>query len=57
MNTRRVILAGGSGFLGTIMAGHFRAQGCETVVLTRSPNEPPIPGSAREAFWDGHTLG
>jgi uncharacterized protein (TIGR01777 family) len=39
------------------MAGHFRAQGCETVVLTRSPNEPPIPGSAREAFWDGHTLG
>ena len=36
MKTRRVILAGGSGFLGQILREHFIRQSCEVVVLTRS---------------------
>lgn len=34
---KRIILAGGSGFLGGALAKHFRALGWEVVVLTRSP--------------------
>ena len=39
MKTRRVILAGGNGFLGQILREHFLQQNCEVVVLTRSPRE------------------
>lgn len=55
MRTRRVILAGGSGFIGRILRGHFLRQGGEVVVLTRSPRE--AKDKAREAFWDGRSLG
>jgi len=55
MKTRRIILAGGSGFLGRILRGHFVRQGCEVVVLTRSPGEENSHG--RECFWDGLTPG
>lgn len=54
MKTRRIILAGGSGFLGQILRGHLLKQGCEVVVLTRSPDE--ANDTARECFWDGRTL-
>src|SRR5262245_13022525 len=57
MKTRRVVLAGGSGFLGTILSAHFRAQGCEVVVLTRSARATADPVEHREGSWDGHTLG
>jgi uncharacterized protein (TIGR01777 family) len=55
MKTRRVILAGGSGFLGQILREHFLRQGCEVVVLTRSPRE--AKNNSRECFWDGRALG
>lgn len=55
MKTRRIILAGGSGFLGMILRGHFLKQGCEVVVLTRSPRAAKDNG--RECFWDGRSLG
>jgi uncharacterized protein (TIGR01777 family) len=55
MKTRRIILAGGSGFLGQILRKHFLKQGCEVVVLTRSPHE--ANGHGREVFWDGQTTG
>lgn len=54
MKTRRIILAGGSGFLGQILRGHFLKHGCEVVVLTRSPGK--ANDTARECFWDGRTL-
>jgi len=54
MKARRIILAGGSGFLGQVLRGHFLKQGCEVVVLTRSPRE--MNGRGRECFWDGRSL-
>ncbi len=55
MKTRRIILAGGSGFLGQILCRHFLGQDYEVVVLTRSPSD--AKRSSREFFWDGRTLG
>jgi len=46
----KVILAGGGGCLGRLLQGHFRANGCEVVVLSRNPGEG-------EVGWDGETLG
>ena len=51
----RLIIAGGSGFLGTVLANHFAAQGWEVVVLTRKPGQRN--DSVRQAGWDGETLG
>src|SRR5882757_7370497 len=52
---KRIILAGGSGFLGHALAGHIQKSGHEVVILTRSPG----PGSrvAREVAWDARTIG
>jgi len=55
MKTRRIILAGGSGFLGQILREHFLKQGCEVVVLTRCPGESN--DKSGEVFWDGRALG
>lgn len=51
----RLILAGGSGFLGQLLAQHFSALDWEVVVLTRSPK--PRNDGLREVAWDGETLG
>lgn len=51
----KVILAGGSGFLGTALAQHLSASGYEVVILSRG-----LPGAtthARTVHWDGCTLG
>ncbi|HET7625835.1 MAG TPA: TIGR01777 family oxidoreductase [Verrucomicrobiae bacterium] len=55
MNSKRIILAGGSGFLGTALARRFRARGNEVAVLTRSPRNRP--DGAKEIFWDAKTSG
>src|SRR5438270_973099 len=47
----RIILAGGTGFLGKILRRHLFAAGHEIVVLTRAPSKPG------EVLWDGRTLG
>ena len=52
---RRIILAGGSGFLGNALAKKFLAQSCDVVVLTRSPRERG--DGAKEIFWDAKSLG
>jgi NAD dependent epimerase/dehydratase family enzyme len=52
---KRIILAGGSGFLGRALAAHFRNAGWEVVILTRSPKQ--LDGSIREVAWDTRTLG
>ena len=54
MKARRIILAGGTGFLGQLLARHLAPLGWEPVVLTRSPD----PNAAfRELAWDGRTVG
>ena len=56
-NMKRMILAGGSGFLGQALARHFRRPGWELVCLSRQPaGGASLPGF-RELFWDGLTLG
>lgn len=54
MKSERLILAGGSGFLGQALARHFQALGWEVVVLTRTPR---AGRAAREVRWDAETLG
>jgi uncharacterized protein len=52
---KRIVLAGGSGFLGTMLAKHFAASGRDVLVLTRHPRS--ASGDARQAAWDGATRG
>jgi uncharacterized protein len=52
---KKVVLAGGSGFLGRVLARHFLRKGWEVVVLTRGSGSA-ISG-ARVMNWDGRTVG
>ena len=49
--TRRLVIAGGSGFLGRALARYFAPQGWEVVTLSRSRPRQEIP--ARWVPWDG----
>ncbi len=51
----RIILAGGSGFIGTALAREFTRHGLEVVILTRSPR--PRTDGIREVAWDGKNPG
>lgn len=55
MTTKRIILAGGSGFLGNALAKRFRERGDEITVLTRSPRARM--DGVREIGWDAKSLG
>lgn len=52
---RRIIIAGGSGFLGRILTAEFLRQKDEVIVLTRSPGTRD--DSAKEIAWDGRRPG
>jgi uncharacterized protein len=52
-NPRRVVLAGGSGQVGSVLARHFHAKGDSVVVLSRSVKPAPW----RVVCWDAATLG
>ena len=52
---RKVVIAGGSGFLGRILRRHFHRKGWHIVVLTRDPATDPGVGAT--VRWDGATLG
>lgn len=54
MKPRRIILAGGSGFLGQLLAGYLQSRGWEPVVLTRHPS---AQARFKELAWDARTLG
>lgn len=56
MSPLRIIIAGGSGFLGQVLRSHFTDQGAEVIVLTRSPRSAN-DNRCREIFWDAKTLG
>jgi uncharacterized protein len=51
----KIILAGGSGFIGSVLADYFAAKGMEVVILTRNPKTRA--DSIREVHWDGATTG
>lgn len=50
---RRIILAGGRGFLGQLLGRHLRSRGWEPVVLTRTPS---LSADFPELPWDARTL-
>ena len=53
MTALRIVIAGGTGHLGTILAEHFHRAGHSIAVLSRSPHPSPWP----IILWDGETLG
>src|SRR5205823_2293534 len=55
LSGQRVILAGGSGFLGRPLARYLVARDYEVVVLSRNPRQFGLPG--RSVHWDGRTTG
>jgi uncharacterized protein (TIGR01777 family) len=52
---RKIILAGGSGFLGTAIARKFQERGDDVTILTRAPQNRT--NGVREVSWDAKTLG
>lgn len=51
----RIVIAGGSGFLGVSLAHHLAAKGHQVVVLSRSA--PRVTGPWSHVRWDARTLG
>jgi uncharacterized protein len=54
MSMKRIVLAGGSGFIGRALAKALLVRGYEVVVLTRSPRKD---SGFREVEWDGAHVG
>ncbi len=52
---KRIVIAGGSGFLGVSLAHHLADRGASVVILSR--NVPKAVGPWRHRSWDGRTLG
>lgn len=55
MNSRRVVIAGGSGFIGRVVAKELYLRHYDVVVLTRTPRVRT--SDIREIAWDGKTSG
>ena len=55
MNPKRIVIAGGSGFIGRALAQEFSAQNFEVIILTRTPRART--GNVREVEWDGKHIG
>ena len=55
MSGPRVVLAGGSGFLGRALAGFLTGREYEVIVLSRSPGK--ADGLIRQVQWDGRATG
>ncbi len=51
----KIVIAGGTGFIGSNLARHLTEAGCEVVVLSR--HVPDSRGSWTHAIWDGTTVG
>jgi uncharacterized protein (TIGR01777 family) len=55
MSRGRIVLAGGSGFLGRALSEEFSNAGYEVVILTRKPGKNLE--CARQVAWDGRSVG
>jgi len=53
--SKRIILAGGSGFVGSLLTAEFLKRGYEITVLSRT--REPRRGSVTYLQWDGKTVG
>lgn len=52
---KKIVIAGGSGFLGSALAKYFAAQQAEVIILSRKPSS--TKGKVTEVYWDGETEG
>jgi len=55
MKYKKIILAGGNGYLGGVFANYYRDLADEVIVLSRSPK--PASGNIKTVVWDGCTEG
>lgn len=55
LSGKRIVIAGGSGFLGLSMAEQFGDRGAEVTIVSRTM--PKMAGKWKHVFWDGRTLG
>lgn len=55
LSGKRIVIAGGSGFLGLSMAEAFIAAGAEVTIVSRSI--PKATAAWKHVVWDGRTLG
>ena len=55
MKPKRIVLAGGSGFIGQLLIAHWQNEPIDIVVLSRK--HYPDHGRVRYVAWDGETLG
>jgi len=55
MKPQRIIIAGGTGFLGEILTRHFRDQDHQVIILTRG--ESKAKQGVEYVHWDGQSLG
>jgi uncharacterized protein (TIGR01777 family) len=55
MNRKKVIIAGGNGFLGVSLARFLAEREYDVVILCRRPLAPGVP--ARGVLWDGKSIG
>lgn len=51
----RIVIAGGTGFLGMNLAAYLTQQGCEVVLISRHP--PAERHEGQHVTWDGRTIG
>lgn len=52
---RKIVVAGGSGFLGISLSRHLASLGASVVILSRTA--PRVAGPWQHCQWDGRTLG
>ncbi|HYC30483.1 MAG TPA: NAD-dependent epimerase/dehydratase family protein, partial [Chitinophagaceae bacterium] len=55
MKYNKILLAGGNGYLGTVLARYYSALAREVVILSRKAK--PAAGNIRTIVWDGKTMG
>jgi len=55
MTSRKLVIAGGTGFLGQLIAPWFERRGWNVVILTRQPAHATSPG--RAVAWNGRSIG
>jgi uncharacterized protein (TIGR01777 family) len=50
----KIVIAGGSGFLGKALTGYFTNKNIEVIILSRKPQKSSR--LVKEVYWDGRTL-